>query len=199
MNAFVRRYLYFCHFAVPVLFLGAAVLHYYDRLFLRWEFVSLLTIAAIPFLLPLLALYIRGIGKDGVIFNNVFSGSVFPATLTGVPIVPPSDPAAPPRTLAKKTLSDYSRAARKVLRTLRRFQLDHFKEDTSKRWAFGVHPMAIDYDVFEAGTMELRRDGLIQDDGRGMVFLSDAGIDFCGKNAQGFDGGGDTWEKFGAA
>lgn len=33
MNAFVRRYLYFCHFAVPVLFLGAAVLHYYDRLF----------------------------------------------------------------------------------------------------------------------------------------------------------------------
>src|ERR1035438_1356240 len=138
MSTLVRRYLYFCHIAVPVVFFGAAALHYRDRLFLRWEFVVLIVIASLPFLLPLLALYIRGVGKDGVFFNNVFSGPVFPPSGAGAQsfTTAPVETAAQPS--ADKTLSDYTRAARKVLRTLWKFQREHFKDDFSKRWGFGV-------------------------------------------------------------
>ena len=196
MNKYTRWYLYACHIVVPILFIGAAVLHFRDRLFLRWEFVVLMTAAALPFLLPLLAFYIKGVGKDGVFFNNIFAAPIF-APPTGESRQFSENPQTADTVFSPKSLSDYSRAARKVLRTLWKYQRQQFKDDFSKRWGFGLHPLAIDFDRFSDGAAELRSDELIQDDARGMVFLSDKGVVFCRKNDPGLQGGGDTLDKFG--
>lgn len=198
MNTWMRNYLIFCHLAVPVGFLVIArrAAHHPDSL--TWPVLVLLAIAGLPFILPLLAYYVKGIGKDGVMMNNVFDGTV-PAPEKKAAGVAVAD-AAPAVVEANiRKIGDYSKPARKVIRTLWKFQRDQFKDDFSQRWAFGVHPMSMDYPQFRNGISELRFDGLIQYDGRGMVFLTDKGIAFCRDNDNGLAGGGDVWDKFGPA
>ena len=190
MNKLMRNYLIFCHFAVPVVFFAAVC----NADNLTWQSIVVLVIASSPFILPLLAYYVKGFGKDGVMMNNVFDGSVAApkkAAVEAAAIAP--EPAQSPEGDAK-TLGVYSKPARKILRTLRKYQA---KETPGQLWAFGVHPLALDYPQFQAGVSELRFDGLIQNDGRGMVYLTEKGIKFCSDNKSAFDGGGDTWDQFG--
>ena len=58
--------------------------------------------------------------------------------------------------------------------------------------------MALDYPQFNNGISELRFDGLVQNDGRGMVFLTDKGISFCRDNADVLSASGEVWDKFGS-
>jgi len=202
-----RWYLYLCHLLVPVIFIGAAYLHYMDRLFLRWEFVVLLAVAALPLLLPLFARYVKGIGKDGIQFHPIFGAPVFVPPSGSAPSFDPDPMPTPPPTptptptpvVPIKKFTEYSKPARKVLRTLWKFQKEQFGDDFSKRWGFGIHPLALDFREFESGSAELRKDGLIQDDPRGMIFLTDAGIIFCRDRNSAFDGGGPVWSNFNAA
>lgn len=69
MSKIPRWYLVFCHVAVVALFLGVAIWHVQDLSFMRWEFVVLVAAASLPFLLPLLSVYVKGIGKDGITFQ----------------------------------------------------------------------------------------------------------------------------------
>lgn len=67
----IRSYLITCHVAVFLVFMLMAVWHILDQSFLRWEFVVLVCGASLPFLLPLMAIYIKGVGKDGVLFQDI--------------------------------------------------------------------------------------------------------------------------------
>lgn len=203
MNTWMRNYLIFCHAAVPVMFLLIARRYHWHPELLTWQAIIVFGAASLPFTLPLLAYYVKAVGKDGIMMNSgVFSDTVDAPSKTKEEIKPEAATAAEPANAqagAAKTLGDYSRPARKVLRTLWKFQREQFKDDFSQRWAFGVHPMAMDYPSFQTGVSELRFDGLILKDGRGMVFLTDKGIAFCRDNDNGIKGGGDVWDKFGPA
>lgn len=197
MTRLTRNYLIFCHIAVPFIFLGAARVVYLHPHFLHWEGVVLLAIAALPFLLPLLALYVKGVGKDGVIFNSVFEGKVTaPEPSASIAAEKSSPKPAMPN---HGTLAEYSKSARKVLRTLWKFQRDQFKDNFGQRWAFGVHPVSMDYPQFQMGSSELLWDHLVASDARGMVFLTDLGVEFCRSNQAELANDGDIWDKFGPA
>lgn len=188
-----------CHLIVPLVFLSVAFLHYRDRTFLRWELVAILVLACLPFILPLLRIYrVKSLGKDGIGFD----GDVGPQPAgpgeqelftSDLKLATKTDGGAP----EKKKLGDFSRFGRKVLRTLWKYQRTQFGDDYSKRWGFGISPLADDFRIFEAGCEELRRDGLIQDRGN-LVYLTDSGIVFCREFNLGLEGGGDTWDKFGS-
>ena len=93
-------------------------------------------------------------------------------------------------------LKQHSKWARKVITTLWKFQIENFKEDTVKRWAFGVHPAAPDYQEFNQGVHELRYEGLVLLDPRGMVALSDKGLGFCQANKSELENNSDYWNQF---
>lgn len=189
MTTSIRKFLIFCHFALPIVFItAAATLHGYPK-FLTWQVVVVLAIACLPFILPLLAYYVKGIGKDGVMMNNIFDGSV-PA-----PVAPEAGEEKE-TTPNQKALADYSKPAKKVLRTLWKFQHEHFQEELSRRWAFGIHPSAMDFPQFYAAYRELNFDGLISMGPSGMVFLTDKGVDFCTLNNGELTKPGDIWDRF---
>ena len=111
------------------------------------------------------------------------------------PVVPEAGKANE-TTQQTKLLTNYSKPARQVLRTLWRFQHEQFKEDFSRRWAFGIHPSAMDFPKFFAAYRELTFDGLISMGPRGMVFLTDKGVEFCKQNNSDLTENGDVWDSF---
>jgi hypothetical protein len=192
MNKMMRNYLVACHLVLPVAFGLVAYLFRHHPALLTLQMVVLILLGALPFILPLLSYYVKGIGKDGVMMNNVFEGSVRL----------PQEPVAIVNTEVRskeKSFNDYSRPARKVLRTLWKFQNEQFKGDFTQRWSFGVHPLALDYPQFHSAIYELKFDGLIINDDRGMVFLSNQGIEFSKNNRPALEAGGDIWDRFGPA
>ena len=191
-----RWYLIICHFAVPLIFAWGIKMQRCDPLFLQWEVVVLLTGVSLPFLLPLLALYIKGIGKEGVIFNDVVSKSVSAETVRGIELTFADKR---PTRQALPQISDLGVRARKVLRTLWYFQRQQFGEAQDKRWGFGIHPSAPDYVEFRAGATELLTSGLIAEDRRGLVFLSDSGMEFCKQHENELGDRNDMWTTFGPA
>jgi hypothetical protein len=72
----------------------------------------------------------------------------------------PLPPQAPPQQPALQAAA-LSPAATKILRTLWRYQKQHFKDDHSKRWMFAVNPLAPDYAVFLSGLSELVQRSLV--------------------------------------
>jgi hypothetical protein len=74
---------------------------------------------------------------------------------------------------------ELSSQALKVVRTLWKFQVEHFGPDDIRRWGFAVGTGAPDYMEFSLGVLHLLQRQLVNVDGRGFVFLTDAGIQFC--------------------
>lgn len=67
----------------------------------------------------------------------------------------------------------------KILATLWRYQRQHFKEDTSKRWTFAVFPNATDYPSYLTGVAELLKSGLVAVvPGNYQVLLTNEGINY---------------------
>lgn len=60
-----------CQIIIIVLFLGTAFLHVVDpdSNLLNWELVAILSAGSLPFLLPLLSVYVKGVGKEGITFH----------------------------------------------------------------------------------------------------------------------------------
>jgi hypothetical protein len=185
MNA-IRKYLVFCHFAVPIVFLGIAAAALFCHWRLRWEIVVILAIGASPLILPLLAFYVKGFGKDGIMMNDVFAAS-FP-TPQPQNVVPPIQPEPQPKALKK-----YSKPAHKMLRTLWTFQS---KEPAGQSWGFLVLPVSFDFSQFQMAFSELRFDGLAWSDPRGLVSLTPKGIEFCRKHEDELNIKGDIWNNF---
>jgi hypothetical protein len=72
--------------------------------------------------------------------------------------------------------------AKKVLRTLWKFQVEQFGPDDMRRWGFTVGAGASDYNDFSLGVLELLHRHLVATDQRGFVFLTNEGISFCKAN-----------------
>ncbi len=73
----------------------------------------------------------------------------------------------------------FSLDAQKILATLWRYQRQHFKDDTSKRWTFVVFPNATDYPSYLTGVAELLKSGLIAViPGNYQVLLTDEGMNY---------------------
>lgn len=199
-----KSYLVFCHLVIPLVFGYSAWQHFHDRQFLRWEYVVLLAIATLPFLLPVLSCYIRGIGKDGISLYDPFQSRASAREVDKLAIEfgpVPNGARVEYRDIRRvpAQFDDLTWRAKKVIRTLWKFQREQFGEDDPRRWGFGIHPTAADYTDFRIGATELLAVGFIVEDGRGMIFLSSAGISFCKepgvRNA--LEAGGDIWSKFG--
>ena len=180
-----------------MIFFSAVWVHCHHRDYLRWELVVLLILASLPFLLPLLAFYVKEIGKDGVLFNSIFEGT-FDPTVVSLTANEPT-PTGDGNETKVTPLSSHSKAARKVLRTLWKFQREHFKGELTPRWLFGIHPLSTDYPQFNSGAHELRWEKLIINDPRGMVGLSDLGVKYCQDNQKDLDASDDVWANFSPA
>jgi len=69
--------------------------------------------------------------------------------------------------------------SKKMLRTLWKYQVEHFGPDDIRRWGFTVGTTARDYTYFSLGTLVLLQKGWVSVDARGFVFLTNEGIAFC--------------------
>lgn len=85
-----------------------------------------------------------------------------------------------PRSLPPKPFSfgELTPGSRKLLKTLWKFQCEHFPDDRAKRWGFKSDALPI-----SMSALSLRIEGLITMDDRGFWFLTDKGIAFCEANA----------------
>ncbi len=103
------------------------------------------------------------------------------------PVGPQAAPPAGPHILANEavtpgapsTLDEFLPAAKKVLRTLWKFQVEQFGPDDI---GHGVSPLgraAPDYQEFNLGITQLLMRGLVFLGYEVFVFLTEAGIDFC--------------------
>jgi hypothetical protein len=81
--------------------------------------------------------------------------------------------------VAKSEFGEFLPQTKKVMRTLWKYQVEHFGPDDIRRWGFGVGQSAPDYQDFMLGITQPLMHQLIFLDGRGFVFLTDAGVEFC--------------------
>jgi hypothetical protein len=77
-----------------------------------------------------------------------------------------TDKPTPPRATlkfvaAEKKYLDYSDDAKKILKTLWRYQKEYFKDQDQKRWTFTVSPAAPDHPAFLRGLSELVNTALV--------------------------------------
>lgn len=79
----------------------------------------------------------------------------------------------------KSPLDEYMPEAKKVLRTLWKYQVEHFGPDDIRRWGFSVGEGAQDYSEFLLGITQPLMEKLISVDSRGFVFLTNHGVAFC--------------------
>lgn len=197
-----KFYLIICHVVIPAAFGYAAWLHFCDRLFLRWEYVVLIVLATLPFLLPLLSLYIRGVGKDGLLLHDPFQDrskapDVDRVASQSKDAVAKHEPGDAEARKKVERFADLSPKAKKVLRTLWRFQQEQFGENDQRRWGFRISSSAPDFSFFRIGATELLTLGFVGENDRGLVFLSSEGVEFCKRVRGELDGGGDYWQNFG--
>lgn len=143
--------------------------------------ICLAAIALSPWMLRLLARYLSefNIGPKGV------SGKTREAVKNRDEI-----DAAAPITLANEKQaamveSEFAKLlpqTKKVLGTLWKYQVEHFGPDDIRRWGFAVGTGAPDYPEFSLGVAQLLEKRLVSVDGRGFVFLTETGVDFCKQN-----------------
>jgi hypothetical protein len=145
--------------------------------------ICLAAIALSPWMLRLLASYLSefNIGLKGV------SGK----TKTAVRNKDEIEPAAPihlanqqPAAVVESEFAELLPQAKKVLRTLWKYQVECFGPDDVRRWGFAVGTGAPDYHEFSLGITQLLMQHLVSLDARGFVFLTEAGVDFCKQHNQ---------------
>jgi hypothetical protein len=100
------------------------------------------------------------------------------------PPPPPPAPSSAPSTSAqiasiRTEFDSLDRSAKKVLRTLWRYQVLHFGPSDDRRWGFGVGLRAPDYMEFSIGVLRLLEKHWVNTDSRGLIFLTNEGLRFC--------------------
>jgi len=185
--------LWLSHLALPGIFLYVAYIAIWKSYEITWELIVVLALASMPFILVLLARYVKKIKIGNHEYEAPEEEELSKEDVTRLA-------AESPKTEEKNLkYGDLSRHAKKVIRTLWTFQRQHFGAQDARRWGFGIHPSAPDYPQFRIGATELLEVGLTVENGKGMVFLNDAGMEFCRTNKNVIDGGGDIWSSFSAA
>lgn len=183
------------HFAVPAIFAFLAYLEVYSSFEVRWETVAIFTLISSPFLLILLSLYVKKVkwGNKELETQSTSSTKDYVKEIEGTPTTAPTNP----QFRSELTLISYnavSDSGKKILRTLWHFQKQHFGIDSDKRWGFTIGSGS-EYRDFEFGAFTLMQQNAVVKDQRGMVFLTDSGLEFCKKHRNLVEGG-TIWSKF---
>lgn len=170
----------FCWLIVPIVFGYFCFLSITKKFDVSKLQIFLAAIALSPWMLKLLARYMSefNIGLKGV-SGKTREGVRNKDELEGRKLIEFVNEKAP------KTESEFGKLlpqTKKVLRTLWKYQVEQFGPDDIRRWGFAVSAAAPDYNDFGLGVLELLRQQLAATDSRGLVFLTNAGVDFCKKH-----------------
>ena len=191
------------HFVIPAAAVWLGFKHLFCCVEISWEVLVLFGVALLPFLLPLLCVYIV---KAGTFETADPTGkSEFAPTPPEAPephaeAQPPQPPpiqleAAPaPPTLPE--IGALLSEELKVVRTLWKYQHDYEVNRTQGKWGFTVGEGAADYRDFVRGFSYLARRALVLQNPNGLVFLTDWGIEFCRKNSIALLAAGPAWTNF---
>ena len=168
--SFIRTYFYFATVAVAA-FINS------DRFTdISWQDFCLLTIAGLPFWVPMIARYIKALRKTDGGYEIELQED--PIGLSGEEIRR-SLPAQPDPAPSQRPFDQITVHGRRILHTLWHHQKETFKEDESRRWGFGVGRGAPDFPQFVQGVRELSWEKLVFWDPRGLVYLTDEGYRLC--------------------
>lgn len=195
---FAAAMLLFCHFAFCVE--------------LSWQLLVIVAVALLPLLLPLICVYVGkafGIELNDWPQSTVVPPPVSPAALAAPPAPPkgttpqpesvasPQENAAPP---APVHLWPHPNALApeesKVLRTLWREQRRFIAEGRKELWGFVIGPGAPDFGEFVRGFSSLAQRGLVMQGAKGIVFLTNSGLEYAKLNEEKLNMKGDAWYKF---
>lgn len=140
--------------------------------------IALAAIALSPWMLRLLSLYLSefNIGLKGVSGKTKEAVKNKDEIDDKTPIYLANEKAPE---VAETAFGEFLPQAKKVLRTLWKYQVEQFGPDDIRRWGFAVGTGAPDYPEFMLGITQPLMHHLVSLDARGFVFLTDAGVDFC--------------------
>lgn len=168
----------FCWSIIPLVFGYLCYISISNQFEISWLHICLAGIAVSPWILRILARYFSefNIGPKG------FSGKIRET-------VKNKDEIEPIVFMAneQKQESEFSKLgpeAKKVLRTLWKYQVECFGPDDIRRWGFAVGHAAPDYAEFRVGMFQLDDKGFTAMDKRGFIFLTNNGVSFCKANNQ---------------
>jgi hypothetical protein len=83
-----------------------------------------------------------------------------------------------------------------MLRTLWRVQSEYISQGKRELWGFKVGESSADYREFVRGFSALKERGLVKEDARGLVFLTNTGVKYCQLNSDLIEMEGDAWTQF---
>jgi len=206
------------HIVIPVVGTVFIYGHIVWHWILSWELIALVAMILVPFALPLLGFYVGKIGAiemtDRDIFEDFESRDELVTAINEIPpepptgaisAVPPPPPPPPPTSQTphfteRLPLDPHFNALaseeQKVMRTLWKFQSDYIKQGKSELWGFVVNSGSPDYRPFVRGVSSLMQRGLVKQDPRGLVFLTDHGLGYCDRNSDLIEQEGEAWTQF---
>lgn len=191
---------WFCWLIIAVPFAGLEYLSLAKGMVISTTQIVLAILAVSPWILRLLARYfsefkvgptgLSGKTREGVINRDEIDTG---GTGTARALPPRAAETAPPADSAFDSLIPQ---AKKVLRTLWKFQVEHFGADDVRRWGFAVGTSAPDYYQFSLGVLILAGKHLVNTDSRGFIFLTDEGISFCKTHSAAISAYPEYYSKF---
>lgn len=208
-HAWFRFFFFASHLVVPLTAVVVIIANVFCEVTLSWELISLVAVALLPFLLPLLGVYVWKIG--GVELNEVATSGVVPSTVDQAPPPPPLNPPVPPPAAHVAPVPNpapiptfasweaLTSEEKKMMRTLWRFQSEYFRNGQPGLWGFTIGEGSPDYRGFVRGFSSLAQRGLVLQDPRALVFLTKMGIEFCRMNSDIIEKDGDAWTQFAPA
>lgn len=162
--------------------IGIGIGHALGWLQLEWPTLAVIALAGTPVIIPVLARYIAAIKKTEKGWEFLFREDILGLPSEQIERVIEIQAKQIEQPRAEKPLDKYSQHAKRILATLWKYQKEQFGEDDLRRWGFGVGRLAPDFVTFSTGRDELAFDRLIYPDPRGMVYLTNEGVEFCKKN-----------------
>jgi hypothetical protein len=168
------------HFVLPGMAIAMIVGRGWFHMRLDWEVVVVAAIALIPFLLPLIAVYVA---KGGGFEARDFVPGSSQAT-TSLPVTSDGMDMIPAVTKYPRFSSLGNSVERDILRTLAHYQQQQLPTATSddnplRVWGFSMKIEDKDRALFENGLNMLSNSGLVYRDQKGMIFLTRAGLHYC--------------------
>jgi len=172
---------WFCWLVVPAVFGYLCYGSIHKKFEVNLLQVCLAAIAVSPWILRLLSKYLSefDIGPKGV-SGKIRETTKNKADVEANGMVYFANAVVPPNSSEEFNL--LAPETKKVIRTLWKYQVEHFGPDDIRRWGFSVGINSPDYPSFIMGIAQPLMKHLIAMDQRGFVFLTDSGIAFCSDN-----------------
>ncbi|HEY3931067.1 MAG TPA: hypothetical protein VGM58_01715 [Verrucomicrobiae bacterium] len=188
------------HWVVPLVAAFVIFAHIFWCLELSWQLIVLIGVVLLPFLLPLLFIYVGKIGtiemRDDIFQPETEDKTLPPETTTQQPGASTLQEPEPTRIPTGPHFMALTGEERKMLRTLWRVQSQYISQGKRELWGFKVGESSPDYREFVRGFSTLNERGLVNQDARGLAFLTNVGIKYCQLNSDLIEKEGDAWTQF---